>query len=306
MVHGTDMNLTTQRYFPEEVFPPAPERRAEYERRVQIGRERLARSTGVIVGLARNVEPHLPRTIAGIEALGALFADYRVVIYENDSTDSTRELLMDWAARRSQVDVTCERHGDPVNPTARCLQRTERMARYRNACLDIVRKKYAGFDYVIVVDTDLTVGWSLNGVANTFGHDNWDFVGSNGLIFYRRHWNPNLPLQYDAWAFRLDEKFTPLTTREVNGMRWQRGEPLVPVTCSFGGLGVYRMPAFLAGEYAGDDIEHVAHQIRARAAGFRRVFLNPSQITVYGRHRRKSDWWKLPMIRLLTGNKPHG
>jgi len=300
------MHEATHDYFNERLFPPVPERRTEYERRVRAGRERMARSTGVIVGLARNIEARLPHTITGIEALGAMFADHRVVIYENDSTDRTAELLKDWAARRATVDITCEHRGDPVNPTARCLQRAGRMARYRNACLDIVRKKYAGFDYTIVVDTDLAVGWSLDGVANTFGHENWDFVGSNGLIFRRKHWNTNFPIQYDAWAFRLDEQFTPLTTREVNDMWWRRGEPLVTVTCSFGGLGVYRMPAYLAGRYAGNDIEHVTHQMKARAAGFRQVFLNPSQITVYGRHRRKSDGWVMPALWLLTGNKPRG
>ena len=183
---------------------------------------------------------------------------------------------------------------------ARCLDRAERMARYRNACLDLVRQQCAAFDYAIVADLDLTVGWSLDGVANTFGHDGWDFVGSNGIIYRRARWDMNRPMQYDAWAFRLDEQFTPLTTREVNHMLWQRGEPLVPVTCSFGGLGVYRMAAYLAGRYSGADIEHVTHLACARAAGYRRVFLNPSQITVYGRHRRKSDWWVVPLIKLCT------
>jgi hypothetical protein len=215
-------------------------------------------------------------------------------------------LLTAWARRNARVQVISQQFGDPVNPTARCLARAARMARYRNICLEAVRERHGSHAFAIVLDTDQQVGWSLDGVANTFGHDDWDFVGSNGIIYRRSHLNMNFPIQYDAWAFRTDEEFTPLTTRQVNLMQWGRGEPLQPVTCSFGGLGVYRMPAYLAGHYTGEDVDHVTHQVRARAAGFRRVFLNPSQITVYGRHRRKSDSWITPLMSLLTLQRDRG
>ena len=256
----------------------------------------MSESTAVICGLARDVEHVLPQTIARIERLGAMFADYRVVISENDSRDRTKLMLGEWAGRNPKVDALLEQRGDPVNPIARCLKRAERMARYRSVCLETVRARYADFTHAIVVDTDLQLGWSDEGVANTFGHDGWDFVGANGLILRRCGFSLNTLVQYDAWAFRLDEQFTPLTTAEVNQMSWQRGQPLVPVTCCFGGLGVYRMPAFLAGTYAGHDTEHVTHQQVARARGFRNVFLNPSQITLYGRHRRRCDLWMIPLI----------
>ena len=281
-------------------IPVAQEFRTDYHARVAAGRQRMAQTKAVICGLARNVEKILPKSIARIERLGKMFADYRVVIYENDSSDNTKQMLHDWAAVNPKVDATIEQLGDPVNPCARCLKRAERMARYRNECLEIIRSRYADFDHVIVVDTDLEYGWSDDGVANTFGHDRWDFVGSNGLILRRCGIALNAFLQYDAWAFRTDENFTQLSTAEVNYMSWQRGEPLVPVMCSFGGLGVYRMPAFLAGTYAGHDTEHVTHQQVARQKGFHNVFLNPSQITLYGRHHRRSDLWMIPIISVST------
>ena len=293
-IRGLSMNLDSS--FPETDFPVAPEFRADYLNRVESGQQRMSQATAVICGLARDVEQILPLTIARIERLGKMFADYRVVIFENDSQDNTKSLLGSWASRNPKVDVTLEQLGDPVNPAARCLKRAERMARYRNACLETVRARYANFDHAIVVDMDLEFGWSDTGVANTFGHDGWDFVGANGLILRRCGLSMNTLLQYDAWAFRLDEQFTPFTTAEVNYMSWQRGQPLEPVTCSFGGLGVYRMPAYLAGSYSGHDVDHVTHQQIARARGFKNVFLNPSQVTLYGRHRRNSDLWMIPLI----------
>jgi hypothetical protein len=286
--------------FPDADFPVDPRFESDYLERVATGRKRMSESTAVICGLARDVERILPQTIARIESMGTLFADYRVVIYENDSQDQTKDLLTQWAQRNPKADVTIEQRGDPINPNARCLRRAERMANYRNTCLEAVRTRYKDFTHVIVVDTDLEFGWSNEGVANTFGHDDWDFVGANGLILRRCGVSMNTFLQYDAWAFRQDEQFTPLTTAEVNYMSWQRGEPLVPVTCSFGGLGVYRMAAYLAGSYAGHDIEHVTHQQVARSRGFNKVFLNPSQITLYGRHHRRSDLWMIPLITATT------
>lgn len=284
--------------FPDPRFPPPRELRAEYERRVELGQRRMSSTTAVISGLARDVAGILPLTIARIEQMGLMFADYRVVIFENDSRDETARLLTDWAERNHRVDVTIERRGDPVNPMTRCLKRAERMAYYRNQCLETIRFRYSGFEHVLIVDTDLSGGWSRDGLANTFGHDDWDFVGSNGLIFKRVGLKFNVLMQYDAWAYRDDESFTAFTTRQVNDMSFTRGEPLVPVTCCFGGLGVYLMPAYLAGQYAGHDVDHVTHQQVARPQGFTRTFLNPSQIALYGRHRRSWDPVVFPVLSL--------
>ncbi len=282
--------------FPEAKFPPPCEVQADYERRVQLGQRRMSARTVVISGLARDVAGILPLTIARIEQIGAMFSDYRVVIYENDSHDETKRLLTDWAERNHRVDVLTEHRGDPINPMTRCLKRAERMAYYRNQCLETIRSRYADFDHAIIVDMDLAGGWSCDGLANTFGHDDWDFVGSNGVIVKRVGRKINVLMQYDAWAFRSDESFTPFTTRQVNDMSFTRGEPLIPVTCSFGGLGVYLMPAYLAGRYAGHDVDHVTHQQVARSRGFTRTFLNPSQITMYGRHRRSWDPIVFPVL----------
>lgn len=286
--------------FPESSYPPADSLRADYEAKVQQGKKRMRAATAVLAGLARDLAPILPTTIARLEHIGAMFADYRIVIYENDSVDGTKDILRAWARRNPRVHVTTESPGDPINPSARCLKRAERMARYRNACLELVRSQAGAFDYVLLVDTDLEGGWSFEGIANTFGHDAWDFVGSNGLICKRIRMDSNAALQYDAWAFRTDEAFTPLSTQEVNHMKWNRGEALVPVTCSFGGLGIYRMDAYLAGRYAGHDVDHVTHQQIARSKGFNRVFLNPSQFTLYGRRRRSYDPIILPVLRLIS------
>ena len=276
-------------FFPEDRFTPLPEHEAQYGAIMDRGYRTMRKRRVIITGLARNVADVLPKTMARMERLGRLFADYRVVLYENDSTDGTRQSLKDWCQRDHRVTLLTEIRHDPVNRSIRCLQRAARMAYYRNQYHAHIAEHHADYDDVIIIDTDLCGGWSYDGIANTFGHENWDFVGAYGLIYRRIGRDPNYVRHYDAWAFRQHDDYRPMTTKTVNGMLWDRGEPLVPVTSCFGGVGVYRTEAFLAGKYDGGDSEHIALHRSMRENGYGRVFLNPSQVTLYGRRRRKCD-----------------
>lgn len=275
--------------FPEQRFRPEPAQRELYARRVASGFTEMSQRRVVIAGLARNIAPVLQRTVTRIERLGSHFADYQVVIYENDSTDDTPRRLHEWQQRNSRVSILSEQRDDPINLPVRCLDRAGRMAFYRNQYVRHIVDCHSDCDEVIVLDTDIEGGFSLEGIANTYGQANWDFVGANGLILRRRGWQPNYFLHYDAWAFRRDSLYQAMPTKEVNYLRWQRGEAMVPVGSCFGGLGIYRRDAFLSGSYEGGDCEHVAFHRSLRAAGFGRQFLNPSQIALYGRRRRKFD-----------------
>ncbi len=293
------LNRPAEDCFDESTLSVASAHRATYERRVADGMRRMQQRRVVIAGLARNLAKILPQTIKRIESLGERFADYRVVIYENDSTDRTLEVLKAWANHNSKVVVCSESRNDPVNQQTRCLSRATRMAYYRTQCQETISSRFADHDHVILVDMDLEGGWSFDGVANTFGHDSWDYVGAYGIIFRRNRLSPNSVAHYDAWAYRYDEEFTPLSTKEVNGILFERGEPLHRVTSCFGGLGVYQMPAYLSGRYSGEDVEHVTFHRQMRKNGFRRTYLNPSMITVYGRKHRTFDPLAARVLRVV-------
>lgn len=236
----------------------------------------------VICGLCRDVRSCLPRTIARIERLGNLFADYRVVLYENDSQDQTRPYLNAWAERNSAVTILSDDFGHKRFPQIRSLKRATRLAEYRNQYLEYTRQHYADFESVIVVDTDLRGGWSYDGIAHTFGHDHWDFTGSYGVL-KRCRTRPNRRelLHFDAWAFRATHCPTPRPSSSINRMTFERGSPMTSVASCFGGLGVYRMPAFLVARYGGRDCEHVVLHDKMKNAGFQRLFLNPAQLVIY-------------------------
>jgi hypothetical protein len=269
--------------FAEAEFPVVEARREAYADRVETGRERMRSHQVVICGLARDVRHWLPRTRARIEHLGAMFRDYAVVLYENDSQDDTVAYLRDWQRANPRVHILSESLGYPRYPQARDLERAARLALYRNRYRDHVVEEFGHYDYAVVVDTDLRGGWSYDGVAHTFGQTDWDFVGSYGVLPrvsdgppVRRHL-----VHFDAWAFRDMGHRQPHVGHEINRMVLHRGEPLLRVWSCFGGLGVYRMSCFHAARYAGGDCEHVQFHGALHEAGLERLFLNPSQIVVY-------------------------
>lgn len=277
---------------------------AMYRERCRRGYLQMTRSRAVITGLARDLEDVLPASIARIRGLCDLFADARVVVFENDSRDRTRQILCDWAASDHRVTAICEDSHDPVNGDNRCARRAERMARYRARCHAEVLQRFRPYGSVIVVDFDAVGGWSTDGIANTFGHSGWDFVGSNGLIYRRSGWHANVVRHYDTWALRFDDGYRPIATAVAARYVYHRGEPLVPVTSCFGGVGIYSMEAFAAGRYeGGDDMEHVAFHRAMVAKGFSRLFLNPSQIVVHGRKRRSLDGCVRFMLKTLSAGR---
>lgn len=292
--------------FPEDRFPAPPALHADYQRRVARGYQAMRQQRAVICGLARDIAGSLPVMIEHVERLGEQFGDYRVLIYENDSRDATVEILTEWAETNPRVALLSERLGAPTNDSRRCLDRAARMAYYRNVCQNAMADGYSDCDVAVIADMDLPMGFSVDGVANTFGHEAWDFVGSYGIIYKRLGNEPNCALHYDAWAFREFGNYDAMETGVVNGMRWRRGESLAPVYSCFGGLGVYRMKALLSARYDGVDCEHVPMHRQMRENGFGRQFLNPSQITLYGRKIRKSDLWARPYftVKSLCTGRP--
>jgi hypothetical protein len=284
--------------FPERRFSPLAARADSYFDAVERGRAAMRQSRTVICGLARNIGTHLPSTMARIERLGSMFADYRVLVYENDSTDRTPAILNCWAAANRRVTAISDCRGKQLHGSVRCPHRGNDMAEYRNRCHREVQDRWSDFDCVCLLDLDLVGGFSYDGIAHSFGSQPWDCVGSYGIIYQRRKLDLNRSLHYDVWAFRRFGSYDELDGTEGNLMSWRRGDALVPVYSCFGGLGLYRMPAWLSAQYYGGDCEHVGLHREMRARGYDRQYLNPSQIVLYGRKAKRFDGALLAVERV--------
>ncbi len=271
--------------FPEHWFPcESSEQQARFHQQVQIGLSRIKELRVAICGLARDIERQLPRLRYRIEKLGECFADYRVVLVENDSEDETCALLSEWAAGDDRVHVSSERIGARRWGQVRDQGRTRAMAEYRNRYLDQVASNCAHFDVVVVLDTDSFAGFSLEGIAHSFAQSGWDCMTSNGLLVPPHGAPPAEHFFFDSFPFREPGQQGPGDADKINTLEFRRGQALVRLDSAFGGLAIYQMKGILSGaRYSGEDCEHVCFHQALAEKGAGRLYLNPSQVYLYSR-----------------------
>ncbi|MBP7190592.1 MAG: glycosyltransferase, partial [Rickettsiaceae bacterium] len=130
----------------------------------------------IILGITRDNNDDMPMTRATIESLGNLFADYRVVVFENDSKDGTKESLREWEQKNDKVKIISQDFNNMKRPEIQFL------ADCRNRYLkEIESEKYDDFDILIVIDMDMAYGIDMRGVLDSFSKfGRWDAVCSNG------------------------------------------------------------------------------------------------------------------------------
>jgi len=207
-------------------------------------------STKVLIcGVCRNVEKHVPKVIENAESLGKRFADYQVIIYENNSSDETANLFKKWSLENSRVLFLSEYLSSDEMPKAR----TEKIARARNMVLTAARdEKYQTFDYLFMVDLDSGCAWPIDEIIRTVNSEKeWDCVSANDLYshgnVYRDRYSfrdaryPFGPeLIGDAWWGLMNK-----TKFKIDQPEW------LSVYSAFGGMAIYRTKSILPFSYSG-------------------------------------------------------
>ena len=276
---------------PDEYIYPMQDLGESCSNRVHAGEAVLQDSKVAIVGLARNCGEALKANLARALELCEHASDFAIHIEENDSADSTKQLLIDACKAHSNVTATMQTLGRKQRGNEFAGPRTMALAEYRTACQDWVRDCAADADFVIVVDWDQRGGWSQMGVLNGIG---WmaempDACGMASVSLIEANvatlkgadlGRGQAWLHYDAWALRLNAWLDDYT---LGHGAWKHqwvplvGTNPVPVRSAFGGLCIYRTADYLAGTYTGEDCEHVTfHRTMAERTG-RTVYLNPTQ-----------------------------
>ncbi len=212
----------------------------------------------IICGVCRNVETTFPKTCAMIEEIGQLFQDYRVIVYENNSTDQTALLLKCWEARNNRVFIKSEYVSDEdyakivINQTwDKQVFRPERIAIARNKVLDIAfSPTYDSIPYVIWIDMDFEVMPNYEAIVEVFQNsDRWD-----GVLAYGIDSNDHF---FDWYALR--SRLYPFGPELLGSEAWDAmnksltlapQEDWYPVFSAFGGLGIYKKSSIVGCKYA--------------------------------------------------------
>ena len=227
----------------------------------------------IICGVCKNVSSNLPIMIRSIEEIGDLFAEYSVCIYENNSTDSTVQILRDWERSNARVTIISEnlsreellRSGES-RTWDNMPFRTEVIARARNIVLErVLSSTFEDYKYVFMLDMDFKTQFDIKGIIHSLNvKTEWDAICANGITDEGK--------TYDRFALR--DYFMPFGP-ELLGDEWwrhvmvsplilKRDSKLKPVYSAFGGLTIYKRSSIKGCSYSGivtPELEKVVQKI---------------------------------------------
>jgi hypothetical protein len=245
------------------------------------GLEKARKSRIVIVGCVRDIDPiRLHTNLAKCKNLGEKFADYHIVLVDNDSQLEFYEQLEN--AKNGLGDkFTClsKRYGYDRLGDGRDLKRVSIMAQLRNLYIAEIKEKHKDFDYVMVIDPDIA-DWRMNGVLNSLGHDGWDMIGANGIQMRTKD-----HVYYDTFA--LIEKTYNTFGKGESKEAIQFNTNLIRVISCFGGIGLYKTKALLAAkkyQVYRKETSYLSEQcgihLNMAVAGHDKIFINPNMVVI--------------------------
>ena len=250
----------------------------------------MKKSKAIFVGICRDNGEDIGTVLAYIKITAKYFLDYRIIIFENDSKDKTLQILQQFQANDPKLVI--------ISKSFKNVRRRINMkflADARNFYLNEMKKpEYDSFDYVVMVEMDLSYGWDVRSVIEPFSKaQRWDVSCANGI-------SDSYFEMYDKFAFRRDGDNRTITVLGQNDFSnvleyWQNylpskkfffkpNEDILHVKSCFGGIALYKKK--IIGECVYDsiksDCEHVLFHECIRVKNNGTIVLNPSQVL---RHR---------------------
>jgi len=213
----------------------------------------------IIYGTIRNIEKYFSQSFTNLEILASYFKKTFIIIFENDSTDSTRDSLITWLNSNKLENIVkfiiLEDNLDQKYPL-----RATRLAYCRNKILDFIFQNNYDKEYEYAIHCDLDNRfWEIdyNSVCNSFQYplDKWDVMTS---VSRNKKY-------YDYWALRVEncwfnknifscEAEWPETNFETKTHEFidilKKTNNLLSCTSSFNGLGIYKLSSMKNSRYS--------------------------------------------------------
>lgn len=245
----------------------------------------------IIIGAIRNGEKYINYVFNNMIKIGNLFKKYKILIYENDSNDQTKNILNTYKNKNHNIEIIFESNIDKIYEL-----RTHRLAYIRNKLLKHVLEKYSDYDYLLNMDLDDVN--SSSDIFTTF-HNIFDYneeLWDVQTIHQRKEY-------YDIWAYRkvglieydcwyqvrkdvsnkisYDISYNNHITKYQKPYTLKRG--LIPVISGFGGAALYKMNKLVEAKDAlyvglndyGEVCEHVSFHEVLKKKYNAKIFINP-------------------------------
>jgi hypothetical protein len=272
----------------------------EYNNRIDYGYKVMKTKKVIFGGLCINIADKVDILEKRFTHMGNYFDDYKVVIFENDSTDGTRDLLKDLCKRNDKFKlIECDEAKDCIFKTKSASEhgifasnRMKKMVFYRNKVLNNI-KKYNDFDCFCIIDLDLGGPISIDGIAHSFSHyKDWDAISANGLNGITL--SLGQPVYYDYLAYKDDKIDTEKTKLDYLTMfyevnKFKVGDPIKKVQSGFAGMSFYKMEILTKDKdinyTPSNDVykcEHIIFHENMIKNGYDKIYINPNMLLLSG------------------------
>lgn len=273
-----DIKFNENKYRPHENIET-------YNKIVKSGFEIMKTKKIVIGALFKDSSHVFHKFRKKMEMLKKYFKDVEIVIFENDSTDNSRTLLLNWENEDNKFHmIKCKENNfcllkniSAINHGILSSNRMKKMSEYRNYIKKHVDQYFNDYDYFMVIDSDASGSFSMEGLAYSFGKKiEWDMMSAYGLTGIVLTGGQLIYYDYIAYLNNFNT-FDEL--KDAIQINFKRNEDLIPVNHAFGGLTIYKMSSIKDVDYTPKDgnyiCEHTIFTNNMKAKGYNKFFINP-------------------------------
>jgi hypothetical protein len=199
-----------------------------------------------------NNERGLVPVLNNANKLSSIFDDLKILVFYDHSTDNSLQILEIYNSKYKNMVIK-------VNPAKISVSLVENIAYARNGLLEIIRNKYANYEYFIMMDSN---EYSCIGSINLDvisemleRNDEWDSISFDREAGYYDYW----ALSYDPFIysfFHFDNNFKTLYQIMKNDFEKKLAEKksvnpneLISVYSAFNGCALYKCAKFLNCSY---------------------------------------------------------
>jgi len=239
----------------------------EYHNNAKIGKNIAKTKKIVLCGLARNIEDNVNNVLKKLEFIGSNFLDYRIVIFENDSSDNTRYLIKENIKRNNKIILLdCSKYNsydcklnNQNNYTKgwNSVYRFNKMAFYREEYLNYIKENLYDYDYVLVKDLDIDGNMCIDGLFTSLLIKDFGAIYGNGhnVSFYGLIKIPLDSLAYvdinDNYPNNIDYFSIYQLLKNIIKLSYNTNllKGFVPVKSGFNLYSLYNLKVFIKSSY---------------------------------------------------------
>lgn len=195
-----------------------------------------------ICGTVKNCGEYLPKVFANIEAIGSLFAEYKIIIAYDKSQDNSLSFLQAYQMSHPQ-QMWLYVETDLPTPF-----RTHNIAKARNNCLDILRENCREYEYFVMIDCDDVCAGKMHlehlayYLTDETQEPLWDALSFNKRPYYDTWALSKYPFVFSNMHFKNPEQYG-VYIEEI--LKQTPEKTLVSCLSAFNGFSMYKTSVFI-------------------------------------------------------------